>query len=398
MALTIFFVLILIAIYPYAIYPILCLILVGIKRLFEKPSPPDKAADYHTITLLIAAYNEENFIEEKIANTKELDYPNDKLEVIFVSDGSNDRTPQIISQHHEFKLLHQPERNGKIDAISRGIKHSQSEILVFCDANTYINRKALKNISKAFQNPKVGSVSGEKRVISGTKENAASSGEGFYWRYESFVKQTESQIYTVVGAVGELFAIRRNLYEPVAKDTILDDFLLTLSIVKKGYRIKYEPQAIASEYGSINVKEEMKRKIRIAAGSFQALSRNRWLLNIIKHPILAFQFISHKLMRWITTPLILPILIPYNIILSIKYPDNILIHTLLILQAIFYTACIIGHLLQHKQVKSKFIFFPYYFTVTNITQYLGLWRLIKGSTSVKWEKAERKTKNNTINQ
>ncbi len=384
-----FAVMLFIAAYPYIIYPIIGCVIVAVKKVFIHKKNYDNFNEYKKISLLIAAYNEELFINEKIKNTKELDYPKDKLNVIFITDGSNDKTPEIISAHKEFIHLHLPERSGKIHAMHRGVLQSDTEIIVFCDANTYLNKDSLKHISHAFQDPKVGCVSGEKRVLSDKKDSAAPAGEGFYWKYESFVKNIDSEIYTAVGAAGELFAVRRELYGEIPSDTILDDFLITLSIVKKGYRIKYEPKATASEYGSVNVKEEMKRKYRIAAGCFQVLFRNFWLINIFKYPVVAFQFISHKFMRWVTTPLIMAIIIPYNIILAFIYPENTFIITILILQTLFYLTSIIGYITQHLSLKNKFVFFPYYFTITNLAQFVGLWRFIKGNTTVKWERAER---------
>ncbi len=389
MSINIFIVLLLIAAYPYIIYPIIGCVIVCIKRLFSSNKKHHYSTENKTITLLIAAYNEELFINEKIKNTKELDYPKDKFKVIFVTDGSDDKTPEIVSAHKEFIHMHLNERRGKIHAMHRGVLQADSEIVVFCDANTYLNSDSLKHISNAFANPKVGCVSGEKRVISDEKDSAAPAGEGFYWKFESFLKKIDSELYTAVGAAGELFAIRRELYEEIPNDTILDDFLITLSIVKKRYKIKYEPRAIASEYGSVSVKEEMKRKYRISAGCFQVLFRNPWLINIFKYPVVAFQFISHKLMRWLTTPLIIAILIPYNIALAVIYPNNTLIITLLILQGLFYLFSIIGYFVQHLNLKNKFIFIPYYFTMANIAQFVGLWRFIKGNTNVKWERAER---------
>jgi biofilm PGA synthesis N-glycosyltransferase PgaC len=391
MVTTLFFVLLFIAVYPYIIYPLIGIVIVCLKRILTS-NKKHFSSELPHISLLIAAYNEELFIEQKIKNTQELDYPAEKLSVIIVTDGSTDKTPEIVAKHTGFIHLHQPERNGKIHAMQRGITHVTSEIIVFCDANTFLNKDALKHIAHTFQNPTVGCVSGEKRVMSDAKDSAAPAGEGFYWKYESWLKKLDSKIYTVVGAAGELFAIRRSLYEEIPNDTILDDFLITLKIARKGYRINYEPLAVASEYGSVNVEEEMKRKIRISAGCFQVVYRNFWLLNIFKHPVLAFQFISHKFMRWLITPILMTILLPLNIIIALLYPTNSLILVMLALQIMFYIMALTGYFAQHKTIKHKFLFFPYYFIMANLAQFMGLARFVKGNTSVKWERAERVTK------
>ena len=383
----VFIILIIIAIYPYVLYPLLGCCIVGIKKIFVKTKviANDELPD---VTLLITAYNEEHAVEEKIKNIFELEYPNQKLKICWVTDGSTDRTPEIVAQYPQFQLLHENERRGKVHAMQRAILEVKSPIIVFCDANTYLNSKSIQYIANSFNDCKVGAVAGEKQVFYGTYDKAATAGEGIYWKYESTLKKIDSAIYTVVGAAGELFAIRKDLFESVPDDTILDDFLITLKIASKGYKIKYEPKAIASEYGSANVKEEMKRKIRIAAGCFQVMARNPWLFNIFKHPLLTFQFISHKFMRWVTTPLLLLILLPFNIILACFYPSTLSI-SILVLQLIFYSFAILGYIIQEKNIQFKILFIPYYFFMANIAQFQGFFRFVKGKSTVKWERAER---------
>lgn len=388
MCITIFTILLIIAIYPYVLYPILGLILVFIKRIFVKKTPLLNT-ELPEITLLITAYNEEQFVEDKIKNTLQLEYPSDKLNVVWVTDGSTDNTPQIVKKYPQFKLMHSSERNGKVHAMQRAVVEVTTSIIVFCDANTQLENDSLIHIANQFSDNSVGAVSGEKRVCSDLKDTAAPAGEGLYWKYESLIKQIDSNLYTAVGAAGELFAIRKELYEPVPNDTILDDFLITLKIAGKGYRIAYEPKAAASEYGSANVTEEMKRKIRIAAGSFQVLSRNPWLFNVFKNPILVFQFISHKFMRWIVTPLLMVLLLPMNIVLLWYNSHNLFLWIVLILQILFYLLSYTGYLIQGKSIRNKVLFVPYYFFMANLAQFKGLLRFFKGNTSVKWDRSER---------
>lgn len=394
---TVFVALIVIAVYPYIIYPILGYCIIVIKKILisnnktENTEANSSNTTLPHITLLITAYNEENFVDEKIKNIFELNYPSEKLEICWVTDGSTDKTPDIIAQYPQFKLLHQKERKGKVHAMQRAILEIDSPIIVFCDANTYLNKNAIKHIAQSFNNKKVGAVAGEKQVFYNMYDKASIAGEGFYWKYESALKKMDSKIYTVIGAAGELFAIRKELFEAVPNDTILDDFLITLKIASKRYKIEYAPEAIASEFGSADVKEEMKRKIRIAAGCFQVVVRNLWLFNVFKTPVLTLQFVSHKFMRWAITPLLMLILLPFNVVLAYFYQTPFILATLGI-QLIFYTLTLLGYIIQDKNIQLKILFIPYYFFVTNAAQFRGFFRFLKGKSTVKWERAERVSK------
>lgn len=206
-----FWVLILIIFYSYVGYGIVLYALVLLRRVMTRKSR--FTMDHEpTVTVLVAAYNEESCIEEKIKNTLQLDYPANKIEYVFVTEGSTDNTPTIISKHPELRLLHQPERRGKISAVERSIPLLSGEIVVFTDANTFLNKEAIRNIVRRFANPQVGVVSGEKRILNRDADEASGAGEGFYWKYESKLKQWDAELYSVMGAAGELFAIRKEMY------------------------------------------------------------------------------------------------------------------------------------------------------------------------------------------
>ncbi|NCX96689.1 MAG: glycosyltransferase family 2 protein, partial [Chitinophagia bacterium] len=236
--------------YAFFGYGILLFFLVKLRQLMKgKRKIPDNSHNLPTVTLIIAAYNEQDFIVDKIDNTLALDYPTDKLQLLFVTDGSNDLTPSIIAGYPQIKLLHRPERKGKIAAVHRAMQQVDSEIVVFTDANTHLNKSALLNICRHYADPSVGAVSGEKRVRI-DEVSDATAGEGFYWKYESKLKTWDSELYSVVGAAGELFSIRRSLYQDVPPDTVLDDFMISMLIAQNGHRIVYEPDAYATEAGS----------------------------------------------------------------------------------------------------------------------------------------------------
>lgn len=376
--------------YAFLGYGILLFVLVKLRRLL-KPArravhPPDDQLP--TMSLIIAAYNEENTIERKIENTLALRYPADRLRIIFVTDGSSDLTPGIVASYPELGLMHSPERKGKIHAIHRVMETVSSEIVVFTDANTFLNQSALVLIARHYADPGVGAVSGEKRVSMEASADAT-SGEGFYWKYESRLKKWDSELYSVVGAAGELFSVRRSLYMPVPADTILDDFMISMLVAAQGYRIVYEPEAYAVEEASENITEELKRKVRIAAGGIQSVLRLLPLLNPLRFPILSFQYVSHRVLRWTVTPPALILAFMLNIWICLDSPE--LVYRLLLAgQCLFYLMALLGWWAERKSVKVRAFFIPYYFCMMNYAVLAGIFRFVSGKQSAVWEKAKRK--------
>ncbi len=376
--------------YAYFGYGILLYILVKIKRLFTKPTSYNK--DYTPeVTFVTAAYNEEDWIEEKIQNCLNFDYPKDKITFFFVTDGSSDSTPSIIENYPfpegtQWKLLHKPERKGKIAAVKRIMPMVQTPITIFTDANTDVNREAIKMMVRHFHDDRVGAVAGEKKVKIGEKASAK-AGEGIYWKYESFLKRLDSEFHTVVGAAGELFAIRTSLYKPVPQNAIVEDFVMTMGIAAEGNRVVYEPNAYAEEGQSASIAEELKRKIRIAAGGIQSIIWLAPLLNPFRHGWLTFQYVSHRVLRWTLAPLALPFILLLNIRLAQNQGG---IYTwILYAQIAFYAAAALGWLLEKKHIKIKALFIPFYFCMMNYAMFKGFFRFLKGNQSVVWEKAKR---------
>ena len=383
----------LLVVYTYIGYGILLRLLLGIKRLFNKPALPlgFAANNMPAVTLLVAAYNEADCIVQKIENSLALDYPANRLKLLFVTDGSTDETPDIISRYTQIQLLHTAARSGKIAAVHRSMAYVTTPYVVFTDANTLLNPDAIQQMIRHYSNPKVGAVAGEKRVQSEAADSASGAGEGFYWRYESALKKWDSELYSVVGAAGELFSIRTDLYESVPPDTIIEDFYMTLRIAQRGYRVIYEPLACATELPSASSGEELKRKIRIAAGGWQAISRLLPLLNVFKYGTLSFQYISHRVLRWTITPLALVLTFLLNIPLA--YFVGSIYTWLFIAQIIFYTLAFMGYLLEQKKVKIKVFFIPFYFVMMNYAVFAGFVRYLGGKQSVVWEKAKRRENN-----
>ncbi|MGC4231940.1 MAG: glycosyltransferase family 2 protein [Niabella sp.] len=377
--------------YAFAGYGILLYVLIKLKRIFgrKKDEMTLDEANLPTVALVIAAYNEEAYIEEKIKNCLELDYPKDSFDIIFVTDGSNDSTPQKIQNHPEVKLFHKDERAGKMAAIKRVLPGLSNDIVVFTDANTYLNKEAIKELVKHYQNPKVGAVAGEKKIMVEELADASSAGEGFYWKYESALKKWDYELYSNVGAAGELFSIRKSLYQPVETDTIIDDHMIAMRIAEKGYIIAYEPKAYAMETASADSKEELKRKIRIAAGGIQSIFRLKKAANPFRNPLLTFQYISHRVLRWTITPFLMILVFILNIIIAVQTQHPLYI-ALLAGQVIFYGLSMVGYFLEKKNLKVKAFFIPYYFCLMNYAVIAGIYRYFKRSQSAAWEKSKRK--------
>ena len=388
----IFWILLFIIVYTYVGYGILLYLIIKIRRVFKIGKKPNPNPDYEPeVTLFIAAYNEKDYVDEKMKNTLELDYPIEKLNIIWVTDGSDDGTPDLVRKYPNATVHHLDARNGKIGAMNRGMAFVKTPIVIFSDANTGLGKESIRRIVNLFASPKVGCVSGEKRIINKETDVASGAGEGLYWKYESTLKKWDAELYSVVGAAGELFAIRTELYRHVEHDTLLDDFIISLRVAQDGYTIQYDPDAYAIETASANVKEELKRKIRISAGGIQAIVRLRSLLNIFKYGTLSFQYISHRVLRWTLTPLCLLILIPLLFILAFDegFFSLGLYSILFWLQLLFYVAALTGWFLENRETRIKILFVPYYFFIMNLSVVLGFFRYMKKSQSVNWERAKR---------
>lgn len=373
--------------YTYVGYGIIIYIFSKLKK-HPVPVPHTDEEVLPEVTLMVAAYNEEGFIEDKIKNTFALDYPKEKLKLFFVTDGSNDRTPDIIKQHPEITLFHSAERKGKIHAVNRVMKHVTTPLIIFCDANTNLNREAIRLIVRHYKDETVGGVAGEKRIFSNDKDNASGAGEGMYWKYESFLKRKDAEVYSVVGAAGELFSLRTSLYEEPAPNMIIEDFYLSLRVTAKGYRFAYEPDAYAIETASASVGEEWKRKVRISAGAFQAMQKLSYLLNPFKYGMLSFQYTSHRVLRWTLAPLSLLLMLISNV-LVIAFTGSVFYAFILIAQVLFYLLAYAGHQLRDKKIGIKGFFVPYYFVVMNLSVFVGFFRFLRGRQSVIWEKSQR---------
>lgn len=388
-----FWVAVAVVVYTYVGYGIILWMMVKVKEWFIKPValPHPTDEELPEMTLFITAYNEEQVVDEKMANCLDLDYPREKLHIVWCTDGSNDHTVERLGCWPQATVLHTPERKGKTAAINRGLQFVHTPLVAFTDANTMLNKASLRLIAQAFLDQKVGCVAGEKRIQTEEKADAAQGGEGLYWRYESALKALDSRLYSAAGAAGELFAIRRELFQPLEEDTLLDDFVLSLRIVEQGYRIAYLKEAYAMESGSANLAEEEKRKVRIAAGGLQSIARLWPLFNPLRYGIFSFQYVSHRVLRWSITPVLLFALLPLNVVLLFGTERTALYVILWLLQALFYLAGSLGYYLSMRRTKNKLLFVPCYFLFMNLNVLRGMVYLSTRNDKEKgtWEKAQR---------
>ena len=316
-------------------------------------------------------------------------YPKDKLEIIIGSDGSTDRTNQILEEYLKKcrkegigynKIVISQKREGKVALLNKIVPQAKGEIIVFSDARQIFKKDALRNLVANFADEKVGCVSGELMFVDEDKASV-SKGIGFYWRYEKWMRKMESRISSAVGATGAIYAIRKGLFTPPPENTILDDVFIPLKIAQKGFRVIFDSEAVAYDKVTSTSKEEFKRKARTLAGNFQLFFQFKKLLNPLRGRI-AFQFFSHKFLRAVAF-FFLIILFVLNLFLKNIYPYNLFF----ILQLLFYSGAILGFLAEKFNVRSGFLLFPYTFCILNIAALKGFFKFWGKRFDVRWEKA-----------
>lgn len=371
------------AFYTYVGYGLVAWLLAKAVRLLKEPR--ELQVFEPEVTLVVPAYNEADILPAKVENSFALDYPKEKLNIMFITDGSTDSSAEVLGQYPTVQHLHSPFRGGKSMAENRAMEFVQTPFVVFTDCNSYLNKEAIRELVKHYQDPAVGAVSGEKKVM--TQDSASGAGEGLYWKYESFLKHCDSQIYSLMGAAGELVSFRSRLFQPLEKDTILDDFIQSLRVVEQGYRVIYEPRAYAMEDPSASLAEEMKRKIRICAGGWQSMVRLRSLLNPFRQPLVTFLYVSHRVLRWSITPVALALLLVLGLALALTSGG---IYTLLFAgQVLFYLLAYLGWQAEAKGRTIRPLLVPLYFTMMNVAVFAGFRRYLRNAQPAAWEKANR---------
>jgi cellulose synthase/poly-beta-1,6-N-acetylglucosamine synthase-like glycosyltransferase len=391
-----FFLLVFVVFYTYIGYGIVAWLFVKIlpKRAKIHAESGSSGQYQPAVTLIVPAYNERDYLPEKLQNCLIQDYPAQLLNLLFVVEGSTDGSAEYLEKMrgqvpNNLSIISGTARLGKVTAMNNAMKQVRTPITIFTDANTQLNPEAVSRLVAWFASAEIGAVTGEKRIQVYSHEAAAGSGEGLYWKYESFLKRVDAELYSIVGAAGELFAVRTELYEPVEADTLLDDFVISLRIAGRGYRVAYAPDAYALERPSQSVAEEMKRKIRIATGGFQAMKRLSYLLNIVKYGVLTFQYVSHRVLRWAITPFCLPLLLVINAILLLQ--PSPFWWVVFAGQVLFYAVAGLGYVLENRQTRWKLTFVPFYFVFMNWCVLVGFGRFWRGNINAAgvWDKAKR---------
>lgn len=374
-----FWIVLLLVGYAYLLYPIVLFVLARFKKEILQ-----KSDILPGVSIIVSAYNEEVVIEEKIKNCLELDYPKENLEIIIASDGSDDRTNEIVEKYSKrgVVLADYKERRGKAEVLNQTIPTAKNEIIVLSDANTFFRKDALKMLVRNFGDDRVGCVCGEMKFRN-SAENKIGELEGFYWKYEVFLKRLEGRRGSLLGANGGIYAIRKRLFERIPANTIIDDFVIPMKILEKEYRVLYEPEAIAYEDTAKGVIQEMTRRVRIGAGDFQSLILTRQLLNPFRG-FSAFSFWSHKVLRWFAPFLLIGALF-FNAFLVSEKPYLVLF----IAQIGFYFAALIGRFLSASHIHIKILGICYYFVSMNIALLVGFFKFLSGTQKVTWERTER---------
>jgi len=363
MLFTLFFLLIFIIFYVYVGYPVIISAIAAIRKRTVQ-----KRDDFEpSVSLIIAAFNEEDVIEEKIKNSLALDYPKDKLEIIVFSDASTDRTDEIVKQYQNegVILIQLTGRRGKTAGQNLSVSQANGEIIVFSDANAVYKPDAIRKIARNFYDASIGCVCGELVYYSDDK-SLIGDAENVYWDYEKFIKRKEDQAGSILGANGSIYAVRRELYVPLPDETI-SDFIEPFKIIEQGYRVVYEPAAVSFEQSTKNFQEEFQRKKRIVNRSFNSFLHFRSFLNPFRYPMLSFELISHKLLRWLI-PFFLILIFGVNLFLL-----NVLFFRITFLvQLLFYGMALSGYFLEKKQWHIMLFYVPFYFCLVNLASFLAI--------------------------
>jgi len=363
------------AVYVYAGYPILLAVLRRVAKhpVAKRPIEP-------TVSLLVAAYNEADVIEAKIRNALELDYPADRLEIAIACDGPNDGTTAIAQRvaaqigGGRVRVFAYPVNRGKLHALNDTIPQLTGDIVAFSDASSMLAPDAMRLLVANFADEDVGAASGVYRVLRGD-EAALGKQEDFYWKYETYLKLAEADVGSILGCHGSLYAIRRALYPFPKPGTINDDYVIPMRILSRGYRVAYEPAAVAYEEAA-----EMggfSRRVRIMTGNFEQLREMKALIRPLR-PGPLFFFLSHKAGR-LVVPIAMLAMLGANLFLL----DRPFYRALFALQLAFYALVLLGALVR---LKPKVLRLPYYFCMINAAAFLGMYHALRGGRTLAWKR------------
>jgi len=371
-----FWISILILGYTYLGYPALI-------WLWARLRPRTLCAGRHEpkVTVLVVAYNEGRRIAERLENLLTLDYPKELLEIILASDGSTDDTVERAGAYRQagVTIAAYKTRRGKPAVLNELVPKAQGEIVVLADARQRFDRDVLRVLVGSFADPRVGAVSGELILTPNAAGTSVGQGVGFYWRYEKSVRRHESRVNSTVGVTGAIYAIRRNLFEPIPRDTLIDDVLIPMRVVARGYRVLFESRAHAYDRVAATPGEEFTRKVRTVAGNFQLFTREFWLLNPFRNR-LWLQVLSHKGLRLLSPVFFLTALGTNLLVVS-----SPLYAWTLGGQILFYAAALGGYSLRNSSKQIRLLSVPYVICLFQWATIVAFFRFVTGRQSVQWD-------------
>jgi poly-beta-1,6-N-acetyl-D-glucosamine synthase len=387
-----FWIFVIAILYTYFGYPLLLILLARLR-----PVPQYAAGELPSVTLLIAAYNEESVIGRKIENSLELDFPDNKLQILIAADGSDDGTVEIVRSFSSqgIELSYDAARAGKMAAINRAMLNARGDIIAFSDANNAYAPDTLRELLKPFTDPSIGAVSGAKHILK--DDSTLGESEGLYWRFESFIKKQETRLGNCTGVAGEILAIRRALFTPPPARVINDDFYMGMRLLREGHRLVYAPEAKSFERVSPTAQDEIARRTRIIAGRFQAISMAPQLLTW-RRPVVLWQIVSHKFLRPLvpfgmigafTTNLIAVFIPPQQEslhLLHLAAPYNYLFMGF---QILFYLAALAGSRIEKSTRLGKLLYLPTFLVNSNFAALAGLFRFLTGRQTALWKRVRR---------
>ena len=366
--------------YAYIGYPVLITLL---SFFFDTKVKTAKIEP--SVTLLIAAYNEEKDISKKLDNSLALDYPKEKLEIVVASDGSTDETDEIVRKYEKNErgvrvVLHRVEgRLGKTAAQNSAVRVAKGDIIIFSDAASLYDPNAVRALTRNYADPSVGAVSGLYRYINKT-EGSVGTATIRFWNFENFIKSRQTRIKTITGCCGCIYSVRRDAYTELPPN-IISDLVEPLTILKKGYRIVFEPEALAYEETTEKPKDEFRMRVRVIVRGMNGLLYMRSLLNPLRYPFVAFQLFSHKVLRWLV-PVFCIVLFLTSASLAATGPAY---GSLFLAQVSFYVLAMAGALLDSRGIKAKALSLPMYFTIVNAASLVSLFKVFKGENIVVWQ-------------
>jgi len=365
-------------IYVYAGFPFLVIVLGKWRQRHVRKRPITPR-----VSLIIAAYNEEDDIAQRLDNALALDYPQESLEIIVASDGSNDATESIVAcyANRGVRLLSLP-RRGKILAINDAVVQAKGEILVFSDANSIYDPQALLKLVRNFADPQVGGVGGNTIYADQALSDSTSQGENLYWSYDKWLKQMESLTGSIISAHGAIYAIRRLLYRPLVNLAVTDDFAISTRVIEQGYRLVFEQEALAYEFALPTAEREFARKVRLMTRGLQSVLLRKSLLNPFRYGFYSLELFTHKLLRRLV-PLMLVTLLASSLALSSRGPFYV---AMTAGQILFYSLAGFGYLLRRQPAgQTRLLYIPFFYCMANIAALAALINVICGHQIQQWE-------------